>query len=418
MKVIANSQGKVVVANNKALAVQGTSPDPVLPKYTGHVDTAGLTALGWDSYDIQWLQDHVWWDAEDDAFWAVTEANKAFGPNGTTPITWSNYRTYQYDSNLRYFPKLAASTAANKQTLFSYFPHIVAIPAEDWDMSTTTGMQQMFTNCSSLRSLGDISQWDTSNVTNMRGIFSRCPTLESLDLSGWDTSSVTTFNEMFGYCTSLKELDVSSFSLGAVTDMASMFVNCVSLESLKLPKNKTASSLTTMSSLVYCCFNLKSLDISGLNAPNLTTIQYITGSCYSLQSAKIDISSTSLTNLTYALTWCNQVTTIDLTSINTNQCAQAGVGTADYQSLFYQCYKATTIKLGSNFFNGTFTTLYATTASSWSRDSIYESLYTNQTSRSGSSTSVTVKLATAAYDRLSASDISDITTKNITLTRG
>ena len=53
-------------------------------------------------------------------------------------------------------------------------------------------MSYMFYECSSLKSLPDISKWDTKNVTDMSGMFSECSSLNNLpDISKWDTKNVT-----------------------------------------------------------------------------------------------------------------------------------------------------------------------------------------------------------------------------------
>ena len=46
----------------------------------------------------------------------------------------------------------------------------------------------IFTNCSSLISLPDISKWDTHNVKKMSSIFNGCSSSVSIpDISKWDT---------------------------------------------------------------------------------------------------------------------------------------------------------------------------------------------------------------------------------------
>ena len=68
-------------------------------------------------------------------------------------------------------------------------------------------MSFMFTGCSSLQTLPDISKWDTRNVTNMGAMFYNCNSLESLpDISKWDTNNVTDMSYMFYECSSLKSL--------------------------------------------------------------------------------------------------------------------------------------------------------------------------------------------------------------------
>ena len=41
-------------------------------------------------------------------------------------------------------------------------------------------MSHLFYNCSSLKSLPDISNWNTTNVNNMSSLFDNCESLESL----------------------------------------------------------------------------------------------------------------------------------------------------------------------------------------------------------------------------------------------
>lgn len=358
--------------------------------HTGTVDTAGLQALGWDSDDIQWLQDHVWWDAEDDAEWAVTEANKAFGPNGATPLTWSNYTAQKYNPNLRYFPKLGTPTAPNMASLFNEFVFLCAIPTHGWSMTGKTGGRSFFNNCVSLRSFGDISNWDTSSLTDTAYFFSGCLALEEVDVSNWSFANITSTERWFH--------------------------RDISLKTIKLPSSITAPKLTSMNSFLLYSGYAGALELS-LTAPLLANAGVIAQNS-AIKSLKVTIGGATVTGLTQLAEGATACEIIDLTGIDTTSVAQSGMGTAAYLSPFAGTKSARIIRLGQNFFKGSFTTVYMVTADSWSRDSIYESLYTNQTTRDSNSSAVTVKLSTYAYDRLSAQDISDIATKNITLTRG
>ena len=58
----------------------------------------------------------------------------------------------------------------------------------------------MFSGCSELISLPDISNWNINNVTNMNNIFSGCTSLISLpDISKWKTNKVINMNKMLFY---------------------------------------------------------------------------------------------------------------------------------------------------------------------------------------------------------------------------
>ena len=65
-------------------------------------------------------------------------------------------------------------------------------------------MSFMFSECSSLLSLPDISKWNTNNVTNMRFIFYGCSSLSSLpDISKWNTINVNNMHDMFCVCSNI-----------------------------------------------------------------------------------------------------------------------------------------------------------------------------------------------------------------------
>ena len=72
----------------------------------------------------------------------------------------------------------------------------------------------MFSGCSSLSSLPDISKWKTNNVNNMNGMFSGCSSLSSLpDISKWNTNNVNNMSTMFFQCSSLTSLpDISKWT--------------------------------------------------------------------------------------------------------------------------------------------------------------------------------------------------------------
>ena len=59
-------------------------------------------------------------------------------------------------------------------------------------------MSCIFSRCSSLCQLPDISKWDTSNVIYMNGMFSLCISLSFLpDILKWDFDNVNSIDSMF-----------------------------------------------------------------------------------------------------------------------------------------------------------------------------------------------------------------------------
>ena len=474
-KVIANSQGKVVLANNKALLAPPPSID--FPKYTGHVDTVGLTALGWDSDDIQWLQDHVWWDAEDDAYWAVTEANLAFGPNGATPLTWANRASVKNNPDVRYFPKfdLAPSSDTSWYGLFLSYSFVYAIPTHGWDVSHVTRLDSlfngcmllcsvgdlsgwnianantlgaMFSGCPQLRSVGDLSAWNVGNVTNMGNLFQGCYKLEYVgDLSNWNTAKVTSFLNMFYQCYSLSSVgDLGSWNVGNATTFSQMFYDCRYLQYIGDLSNWNTSKVRSLQGLFSGCLFLSNIgDISNWDVSQVETMNSTFSNCSSLSYIG-NLSNWDVGNVTNMLSmfyncislrtfgdisnWnvkkvtsfnstfyrCASVSRIDLSMWEPSSCTT--IGSSWNVAMFSFSNQLREIKLGSHFFDGPATSYMFRGPIKWTRDSVYESLYTNQTLRTSQSTAITITLDAEVYDSLSAQDISDIATKNITLTRG
>ncbi|WP_155950179.1 leucine-rich repeat protein, partial [Prevotella sp. P6B4] len=104
---------------------------------------------------------------------------------------------------------------------------------ENLNTDNVIKMNDMFTSCSSLKSL-DLSGFKTENVTDMSGMFSGCSGLTSLDLSGFKTENVTDMSWIFYGCSSLTNLDLSGFKTDKVTDMTEMFWGCSGLTKLDL----------------------------------------------------------------------------------------------------------------------------------------------------------------------------------------
>lgn len=86
----------------------------------------------------------------------------------------------------------------------------------NWDVSSVTDMHQLFFAGvdgypMAITNLKALAKWDVSQVTDMSDMFSSCTSLKDVsDISGWKTTSATNMREMFYYTTALK--DASSLS--------------------------------------------------------------------------------------------------------------------------------------------------------------------------------------------------------------
>ena len=133
-------------------------------------------------------------------------------------------------------------------------------------------MNEIFSNCSSLISLPDISNWNTSNIFDMSKIFFNCRSLSVLpDISKWNTSNVIDMNQMFYNCSSLSFLpDISKWDISNTVNVSKIFYNCSSLISLVDLSNW--NNINTLNLIVKDCYSLISLPkLSKRNTTNIYT---------------------------------------------------------------------------------------------------------------------------------------------------
>lgn len=159
-----------------------------------------------------------------------------------------------------------------------YGCNITAADVRKLDLSRTTSMKSMFTNCVALISI-DTTGWDTSNVTNMESIFYECTNLETVTTGLWDTSSLTNAKQMFGLCPSLAKLDVSSWNTSNVTNTERMFVQSIALTELTGAEKWDTSKVTTMRNMFWACSKL-TLDCSDWNTDSVKDHRQFNSSAY------------------------------------------------------------------------------------------------------------------------------------------
>ena len=154
-------------------------------------------------------------------------------------------------------------------------------------LNEVTDMSYIFSKCSSLYELSNISKWSTNNVTQMKLMFNNCILLKFLpDFSQWNTNNVTNMYGMFNKCTSLKSLpDISKWNTNNVIDMKCMFNKCSSLTSLPDISSWNTSNVTNMYGMFNQCSSLKSLpDISKWNISNVNNMLDMFNKCSLLKS--------------------------------------------------------------------------------------------------------------------------------------
>ena len=145
----------------------------------------------------------------------------------------------QFVPNLRTI-NFGDNTLPNVTTMENAFNQLSNLESIDqhWKFGKLENMNQMFgmwTNQTSLTTIGDTSTWDTSTVKDMSQVFLNCSKLKKLDLSKWNVENVDNMNELFFNCQSLESIgDTANWNVSNVLKFTNMFYNCVSLHEIRM----------------------------------------------------------------------------------------------------------------------------------------------------------------------------------------
>ena len=92
-------------------------------------------------------------------------------------------------------------------------------------------MSYLFYECSSLKSLPDISKWDIINVKNINYLFYGCSSLKELpDISKWNTNKINKLNSIFENCSLLTFIpNISKWEFHNKIEINYIFKGCNSL---------------------------------------------------------------------------------------------------------------------------------------------------------------------------------------------
>ena len=147
-------------------------------------------------------------------------------------------------------------------------------------------------------------------------------------------------SNLFRNMYNLKKLDVSGLDTTYACYMDGMFYGCSELESLDVFGFDT-SNVYTMSGMFYGCSRLENLDVSGFNMANVHTTDEMFYGCKMLKN--IDLSNFNTSNATDIHSMfeeCESLTELDLSSFDTQK-------VTDCSSLFKNCTSLKKVDLSS-----------------------------------------------------------------------
>ena len=143
----------------------------------------------------------------------------------------------------------------------------------------------MFSECSNLIEIKNLSDLKTENVSDMKSMFSQCSNLSSIpDISNWNTSNVKNMSSIFYKCSNLLALpDISKWNIDKVIDISYIFRECSSLISLPNISNWNTINVSNFEGIFYKCSKLSILpDISLWNTNKVTNMSFMFSVCSSL----------------------------------------------------------------------------------------------------------------------------------------
>ena len=149
--------------------------------------------------------------------------------------------------------------------------------------------------------------------------------MRKLDLSG-----LTSLDRMFQYAYDLKSVDVSGLNVDNIKSMERMFYQCNDLIELNVSEWNT-SQVTDMGYMFYRCSSLKTIDVSGWNTSQVTDMTGMFNGCSILTT--LDVSNFNVSKVLYMekmFSECYNLKTIDVSRWDTSSLMYAS-------GMFYYC---------------------------------------------------------------------------------
>lgn len=155
------------------------------------------------------------------------------------------------------------------------------------DFRYCTSLYQMFYDCKSLVSVGELK--NTSNVNHTGYMFYNCDSLQTVP--AFDTSKVTNMSSMFYSCEYLQIVPL--FDTSSVVIMDSMFSSCRSLKTVPL---FDTSHVNNMNSMFNSCSSLTSIEgtLDMIKVTSDSNANYMFSNCKLLETVKISNLGVSL----------------------------------------------------------------------------------------------------------------------------
>lgn len=267
---------------------------------------------------------------------------------------------YMYkDSKVLYIPNVEYSSTGSYVITNAYTNQFLyKVGNINAEFTNSHYSQEFFSNCQSLREVGDINI--TGKVIDYNNFFNNCYALRKI--GNMNTTGSTNFKNMFYDCSSLTSIPQLDTSNG--TSFENMFYDCSSLTII--PQMDTSKGNNFSNMFFSCTFDVDGLDFSnaageyayqkpfyyyrGKRVSNIKTTQYSAqffSACYNLESAtNIDASASTDYSLNSMFQNCSKLKEVSFATSTSN--------ITNFSYMFAACSSLTSIpqldtSSGTNF---------------------------------------------------------------------
>ena len=157
-----------------------------------------------------------------------------------------------------------ASHVTKADEMFKECTSLKSIPIQDWKTSSLRSMRYIFSSCYRLEE-NPIEKWNTSSLVDASGVFELCTSLTSINLSGWNTERLETAADMFDSCSFLRYVNLDNWDGFNIINIDFMFRHCTQLEDVSMKNWKNKASVERAEGAFMSCEKLTVLDLSNVS---------------------------------------------------------------------------------------------------------------------------------------------------------
>ena len=218
-----------------------------------------------------------------------------------------------YGSNLKYVKSLTLTASAGAYSTFSQctsLEKVGDVTCSGTRNTDQTGFNYMFSGCSNLLEVGNITSTfnsTNSNTISMECMFDGCFNLQSVGTIDVNASSLYS---MYQNCHALTDDGINYPYMKNTTETSNMLYHCCTLENVSIP---TMEKVVTASGMFSNCLKLKTVTLTGIHPSSpLQNMNSMFYNCEALQKINIEGSTlpTEVRSMADAFSGCYELNSL------------------------------------------------------------------------------------------------------------